>query len=103
MISVETAKSEIVDVIETIEKWIPMFEQGNAPAVLESVMDLLSSQQAEIERLKGKPVVPKQQSFGNRNYVCPVCSLVLDEARDTFCPSCGTEIAWIEIEEGEQE
>ena len=52
MISVETAKSEIVDVIETIEKWIPMFEQGNAPAVLVDVMELLDSKQAEIERLK---------------------------------------------------
>lgn len=52
MINVKMAKSEITDVIETIEKWIPMFEQGNAPAVLVDVMELLDSQQAEIERLK---------------------------------------------------
>ena len=54
MINVETAKSEISDVIETIEKWIPMFEQGNAPAVLADVMELLDSQTEEIEKLKDK-------------------------------------------------
>ena len=54
MISVKTAKSEITDVIETIEEWIPMFEQGNAPAVLADVMDLLDGQREEIEKLNDK-------------------------------------------------
>ena len=48
---IKTTKSMIVDVIVKIEEWIPMFEQGNAPAVLTDVMELLDSQQAEIERL----------------------------------------------------
>ena len=31
-----------------------------------------------------------------KHFVCPNCSLVLDEGRDDYCPSCGKEIAWDE-------
>lgn len=29
-------------------------------------------------------------------FVCTNCSLVLDEMRDDYCPSCGKRIAWNE-------
>ena len=40
-----------------------------------------------------------------KHFVCPNCSLVLDEGRDNYCPSCGKRIAWIEyyIHEDETE
>lgn len=31
-----------------------------------------------------------------KHYVCPKCSLVLDEGRDNYCPSCGKKIKWDE-------
>ena len=40
-----------------------------------------------------------------KHFVCPNCSLVLDEGRDDYCPSCGKQIAWAEyyIDEDEDE
>ena len=35
-----------------------------------------------------KPLYSKEMA----HFVCPCCSLVLDEGRDSYCPSCGTKI-----------
>ena len=50
------------------------------------VLELLKEQQPK------EPVYSPQF----KHYVCPKCSLVLDEARDDYCPCCGVKIAWDE-------
>ena len=75
---IKTTKSMIVDVIVKIEEWIPMFEQGNAPAVLTDVMELLDSQQAEIERLKAE----KETIIKKLKYMIETRSRVLENKSD---------------------
>ena len=40
-------------------------------------------------------VVPSYSKMG-KHFVCPSCSLVIEEIRDNYCPSCGTKIDWDE-------
>lgn len=40
-----------------------------------------------------EPVIPGYSLMG-KHFICPNCSLVLDEIRDYYCPSCGKKIAW---------
>ncbi len=30
------------------------------------------------------------------HFLCPNCSIVLNEGRDNYCPSCGKRISWVE-------
>lgn len=46
-------------------------------------------------------VEPRQKNFGSKQYVCPICLSLLDEVTDKVCPSCGEEMAWDKIKDGE--
>lgn len=52
----------------------------------EYAIDVLTEQQ---------PVYSRQM----KHFVCPSCSLVLDEGRDDYCPACGKKIAWDEMDD----
>ena len=60
--------------------------------VLNDVLAMLKEQEVV------EPLLPL---FNKRtkHFVCPNCSLVLDEMRDHYCPSCGKRIAWDEYED----
>ena len=56
------------------------------------------------ERLElPKEFIPCRKDFGSKQYVCPICLSLLDEATDNVCPSCGREMAWQKVQDGEQE
>jgi len=55
---------------------------GNCP--YKGILDLLKKQEAV------EPLFNERMKW----FVCPNCSLVLDEMRDDYCPSCGKRIAW---------
>ena len=48
-----------------------------------------------IKNSKTVTVVPSYSKMG-KHFVCPNCSLVLDEGRDDFCPKCGSKVNWSE-------
>ena len=93
MINAKTAKEMLVDVIDDIEKWIPMFEQHNAPATLEAVIELVDSQQAEIDRLRSEQ--PKKGHWED-DCICSVCHWMHEDDEGNalitvydYCPVCG--------------
>lgn len=47
--------------------------------------------------------IPESESFYSKNYVCPKCNSILDEARDNFCPICGAELLWNEIKRNDEQ
>lgn len=56
------------------------------------------------ERLElPKEFVPKHKSFGSKEYVCPICSSLLNEVTDSVCPLCCREMVWDKVKGGEQE
>ena len=56
------------------------------------------------ERLElPKEFIPKRKSYGSKEYVCPICLSLLNEATDSVCPSCCREMAWHKVKRGEQE
>lgn len=67
------------------------------PALRDRIVELL--EEKEKERKAVKPLFNERMNY----FVCKNCSLVLDEGRDNYCPSCGTEIAWSEYYIDEEE
>ena len=56
----------------------------------------------EIDNELPKEFIPRQKNFGSKQYVCPICLSLLDEVTDKVCPSCGEEMAWDKIKDGER-
>ena len=56
------------------------------------------------ERLElPKEFIPRRKSYGSNEYVCPICSSLLNEVTDSVCSLCGREMAWSKVKDGEQE
>jgi len=81
-------------------------------STVSDVLELLKKQQKQIEEyeiqmgglkerleMSGLSGVPILQCYGSDNHICPNCSLVLDEVRDAYCPSCGMEMRWSEVDD----
>lgn len=82
------------DLIERLEKDKTLIFGLNLKRIADDIDEAIDKLQT-----RGTWGIPSRQSYGSKSYVCPNCSLVLDEARDSYCPSCGTEILWNEVSE----
>lgn len=51
-------------------------------------------QHSKCELLKEQEAVVPLFSNTMRHFVCQNCSLVLNEGRDNYCPSCGRLVKW---------
>jgi rubrerythrin len=78
-------------VIQRLEVFIFIAEKKNY-----SVIESLRTEEAEfiLEELKKNKKEKPLWSKDMRHFVCPSCSLVLDELRDDYCPQCGKHIDW---------
>jgi predicted RNA-binding Zn-ribbon protein involved in translation (DUF1610 family) len=83
---------------ETVAEMM-MVDRGK---VISDLQELRGSQETmklisdTIALLKEQEAVEPSFNKIMKHFVCPNCSLVLDEGRDDYCPSCGKEIAWDE-------
>lgn len=76
----------MADIDKVIKELERIYEEEHKRQVYADAIALLK------EREPKDPVYSHQ----HKHYVCPKCSLVLDEARDDYCPCCGVKIAWDE-------
>ena len=93
------ASADLINGIITLTCMTPVGRKMYAP-------DLIS-RKTRPEWCPLKEQEPVEPLFNDRmkHFVCPNCSLVLDELQDDYCPSCGKRIAWGEyyIHEDETE
>ena len=92
-------REKYIEILSKAAKTVKEFNEDVPIKIsLECVEDILAllKEQEAIEPLFNERM---------KHFVCPNCSLVLDEGRDSYCPSCGKRIAWVEyyIHEDETE
>ena len=89
----DMTKQEILDKFNDINF---AYNDSSKHETLSKMLNELLKEQEAVE-----PLFNEQM----KHFVCPNCSLVLDEGRDDYCPSCGKGIAWDEyyIHENETE
>ena len=115
MANIETAienQEEIIQFIRSVCFFRGSIDDQQLEKKANTVFELLKKQQKQIEEyeiqigglkerleMSGLSGVPILQCYGSENHICPNCLLVLDEARDAYCPSCGMEMRWSEVDD----
>ena len=97
-----TDRNTISQVIESLfEDWID--KNVNVHPLAVENMRILEAD--ALAMLKEQDAIEPSFNERMKYFVCRNCSLVLNEGRDNYCPSCGKRIAWDEyyIHEDETE
>ena len=80
--------------VQDIERWIPMFEQHNAPAIIEEAISMLKEQ----EPVKVKTKCSTGMTYW---YTCGECDASVNKG-DVYCRKCGRRLVWDEQEKLEK-